>query len=184
MLREEDILLELEQYQNWRQAYMAGKNQEDCPELPENRDAPKYTSYGLFGAFIHMFIFLGIEISSLFRIQKFVAFFAKLRISTDRFCYEPKSCGYNNAYTKLGLALLSQDDVNGAIKCLEASWRVHPCPHNSSFGLKRSLVSKLKNYPEASRVVAQYIKIGKQFVYWPEKWVERINTNGTNGVSP
>ena len=85
MLKEEDILIELKQYQKWRQAYIAGRSQEECPALPENKYAPKYNAYGLFGAFIHLFIFLGIEISMLLRIQKFVAFFAKLRISTDKF---------------------------------------------------------------------------------------------------
>jgi hypothetical protein len=175
MLSEEDILLELKQYQNWHQAYMEGKRREERPGLPENKDAPKYTSYALFGTFIHMLLFLAIEISGFLRIQKFVGFFSRLRISTDRFCYEPVSCGYNSAYTKLGLALLSQNDVVGAIRCLETSWRVHPCPHNTSFGLKRSLVSKLKGYPEASKAVAQYIEIGKQFVSWSEEWVERIN---------
>jgi len=175
MLSEEDILLELKQFQNWRQEFMAAKKKEERPSFPENKDAQKYTSYWIFGAFIHTVTFLGIELSSLFRIKSFVAFFSKLRISTDRFSYEPLSCGYNNAYTKLGLVLLSQNDVNGAIKCLDASWRVHPCPHNTSFGLKRGLVSKLKNHSQASIVVAKYIEIGKQFDYWPEKWVEKIN---------
>jgi hypothetical protein len=174
MLTEEGILPELEQYRKWHRAHMQGKDQEDCPNLPENKDAPKYNAICLFGAFIHGLIFLALEISTFLRIKKAVSFFAKLRISTDKFSYEPCSCGYNNAYTKLGLALLTKNDVNGAIRCLDASWRVHPCPHNSSFGLKRSLVAKLRKYPEAENVVNQYIKIGKQFVFWSDKWVEEI----------
>ncbi len=174
MLTERYILTELEQYQKWHNAHMQGKSQEERPSLPDNKDTPKYNSYSIFGAFIHMLIFFALEISTFLRIKTFVSFFAKLRISTDKFCYEPYSCGYNNAYTKLGLALLAKNDLSGAINCLDVSWRVHPCPHNSSYGLKRSLVAKLRSYPEAADVVNQYIKIGKQFVYWPDKWVEKI----------
>ena len=116
MLREEDILPEIKQYQKWQQAYFAGIKEEERPDLPENSHAQKYTSLCIIGAMIHAITVLGMELSGLLRIKKFVAFFAKLRISTDRFSYEPLSCGYNNAYTKLGLVLLSQNDVNGAIK--------------------------------------------------------------------
>lgn len=174
MLREEDILLELEQFQKWRREFMAVKSKEERPRFPENKDSQERSSYGIFGTLLHMFIFMANEISRFFKIHKFVAFFSKLRISTDSFSFEPVSCGYNNAYTKLGLSLLSQNDINGAIRCLDASWRVHPCPHNASFGLNRALVSKLKNYPEASKVVSKYINIGKQFVDWPENWVYKI----------
>jgi hypothetical protein len=77
--------------------------------------------------------------------------------------------------TNLGLALLAQNDVEGAIHCLDSSWRVHPCPHNTSFGLDRRLVSKLRHLPKAEKIVEGYINIGKKFVYWPEGWVEKIS---------
>ena len=174
MLNEEDILPELKQYQKFQQDYLSGKTEKECSCLPENKDAPQKPSHCILGMLIHSIILISIELSALLRIKIFVAFFAKLRIATDRYSFEPLSCGYNYAYTKLGLVLLSQNDVAGAINCLDASWRVHPCPHNTSYGLKRALVSKLKDYPEASIVVAQYLTIGKQFVYWPEKWAEKI----------
>ena len=115
-----------------------------------------------------------IIVSRLLRIHKFVAFFSKVRIATDKLSHEPVSCGYNQAYTNLGLALLAENDIEGAINCLDSSWRVHPCPHNTSFGLDRRLVSKLIQFPEAKKSVEKYIKIGKKFVYWPEGWSERI----------
>ncbi len=173
MLNEKDILPELKQYQKFHQEYLSGKNSKEYSNLPKNNDAPQKPFHYIWGMLIHSIIFISIEFSILFRIKTFVAFFAKLRIATDRFSFEPISCGYNNAYTKLGLVLLSQNDVYGAVKCLDASWRVHPCAHSTSYGLKRALVSKLKDYPEASNSVAQYIKMGKQFVYWSEKWAEQ-----------
>ena len=176
MLNEQDILPELKQYQKVQQDYLSGKAaaEEEWPRLPENKDAPKKPSFCILGMLIHSILFVSIELSSLFRIKSFVVFFTKLRIATDKYSFEPVSCGYNYAYTKLGLVLLSQNDISGAINCLDASWRVHPCAHNTSYGLKRALVSKLKGYPEAQIVVDQYLSISKQFVYWPDKWAEKI----------
>jgi hypothetical protein len=174
MLREEEILLELKHYQKFQEYYNEGKRGSDLPKLPGNRDDQKNNSYMLFGLMIHPLLFASIIISRILRLHKFVAFFSKVRIATDKLSHEPVSCGFNQAYTNLGLALLVENDIQGAIHCLDLSWRVHPCPHNTSFGLDRRLVSKLRHFPEAEKNVEKYIKMGKQFVYWPEGWVYRI----------
>ncbi len=174
MLLEEDILKELKHYQKFQEHYKEGKRGSDLPKLPPNKDNQKNRTYMLYGLIIHPFLFISVNISKLLRIHKFVAFFSKVRIVTDKLSYEPVSCGYNQAYTNLGLALLSENDIEGVKHCLDASWRVHPCPHSTSFGLDRRLVSKLRLYPEAEKTVEKYIKMGKQFVYWPEGWAYKI----------
>lgn len=174
MLREQDIILELKYYQKFHKTYLEGKREDDLPLLPKNRDDQNRPCLAVLGILIHTLLAICMGIVKLLHLHKFAAFFSRIRIATDKYSYEPVSCGYNKAYTNLGLALLAQGDIGGAIKCLDASWRVHPCPHNSSFGLSRRLVSQLKHYPDASEVVSEYVRIGKKFISWSEKWARNI----------
>lgn len=89
---------------------------------------------------------------------------ARARIVSDRWSSEPRTCGLNTAYTNLGLARLGRHDLPGAIRCLDASWRVHPCAHNVTFGLKQRLAAALKDHPEAHAALEQYERMSKLFV--------------------
>jgi hypothetical protein len=71
-------------------------------------------------------------------------------VDLDRFSLEPASCGLNRAYTRLGLARLGSGDELGAVDCLRKSWRVHPCPHNTTFGLRPELWNAVATMPGAN----------------------------------
>jgi hypothetical protein len=174
MLSEEDILLELKYTRRWQEAYLSGERGHKLPKVPKNRDAQDSKVRLLVGLSLHPFLAILMETAQLLRFATLQAALARIRIATDTFSFEPKSCGLNNAFTHLGLALLAKKNIAGARKCLEASWRVHPCPHNSSYGLSKGLVSKLRDYPEAESEIAEYLRIGKKFVSWSDQWAEGI----------
>lgn len=115
------------------------------------------------GLIIHSLIAILVFLSKLLRLWRVVLLLSKLRVRTDGLSYEPRQCGYNSAYTNIGLSKLKIGDVGGAIEALDESWQVYPCPHNTSFGLKTSLVKELYKYPEASEHVATYVEIYKKF---------------------
>jgi len=104
-----------------------------------------------------------------------VSICAKLRIKTDNFSDEPIQCGYNMAYTNLGIARFNQNDIDGAIDALYISGQVWPCPHKTSFGLSDELVNKLKNIPKADKAVKDYIEIASLFTRRTNKILKKFN---------
>ena len=165
---------ELQAYRAHALALKEGKSGRDLPQIPENNDAQTNDVRTIIGYILFPLLHILLNITKFIGWHSFMARICKARIEADRFSFEPKSCGLNKAYTQLGLALLAQNDLDGAISCLDASWRVHPCPHNASYGLDRRLVSKLKSYDEARGVVERYISVGRHFAQWPDPWAEGI----------
>lgn len=173
MLTEAEIIEELKAYKMYILAWEEGKRGSDLPKLPlKNEKAVLLRT--VCGFFAFPILSLLFYLSYFLHLNSFAVWIARARIAVDDLSCCPGSCGLNWAYTKLGLAFLAKKEIKEAIQCLDASWRVHPCPHNSSFGLSRSLVSKLDNHPDALASVEQYIRIGRQFVDRPEYWVQRI----------
>jgi hypothetical protein len=171
MLTEQEIADELRQYGAFQAAYREGMRGDDLPDLPKQESAlAEWKSFVMF--FVgHPLLAVLWKLSQITRVYKASVFFAKTRINTDKYSFEPCSCGLNQAYTRLGLALLKKKDVAGAIDCLAASWRVHPCPHSTSFGLAKRLALALRPYPEAAVAVQQYVRMGERFAmsssWWP-----------------
>ncbi len=174
MLTENDIALELEHYQKFVRAFQSGKRGADLPDLPKTKDEQQNRLLPILGLMLHPAIALFVGIARFFHAHRLVGLLSKARIASDGLSFEPQACGLHKAYTHLGLAFVGQKNLSGAINCLDASWRVHPCAHNCSFGLSKELVSKLKDYPEASQSVQEYIRIGKKFVVWSEDWAQKI----------
>lgn len=161
-LSESVILKELEQYAELKRAYQAGKRGAELPKVSSGEPVPRLWAVG--SLLFHPVLALLTAIARPTGAQWLVALLARARIACDRLSYEPRSCGLNNAYTNLGRARLGQGDVAGAIQCLDASWRVHPCPHNCSFGLKQRLAAELKPYPEAHASLEQYERMSQRFL--------------------
>jgi hypothetical protein len=88
---------------------------------------------------------------------------AQLRIRTDGWSYEIRACGLNRAWCTLGLACVARGDLQRATECLDEAWRVHPCPHNTSFGLAMELSQALDRHEPAREVVARYRRIASAF---------------------
>lgn len=115
------------------------------------------------GIIIHSVISILVLLLKFMRLWRAVLVLSKLRVRTDGLSFEPRQCGYNSAYTNIGLSRLKIGDLRGAIEALDESWQVYPCPHNTSFGLETSLVKELYKYPEASENVSTYVEIYKNF---------------------
>jgi hypothetical protein len=111
----------------------------------------------------HGMLFYIAKLSMKFEFWMLVTGCALLRISTDKWSLTPRECGYNRAYTLIGLARLKHKDIHGAIEALQKSWQVLLCPHSSSFGLLTSLAKQLKEYPEAENSINDYREIYNAF---------------------
>jgi hypothetical protein len=133
------------------------------PKLTEGEASAPFWPVG--SLLVHPLLALLIAAARPIRAHWLVALLARARIATDRLSFEPRSCGLNNAYTNLGLARLGQEKIAEAISCLDASWHVHPCPHNTSFGLKKRLAAALARYPQAHAWLEQYERMSHRFLH-------------------
>lgn len=116
------------------------------------------------GMFLHTIMYYVSRLAFKLNMWNAVGFLARIRISTDRLSVDVRACGYNLAYTHLGISKLKRNDVNGAIYCLAQSALVLPCCHNTSFGLCKRLANELENVPEAKLTVKEYWEIYNAFL--------------------
>ena len=116
-----------------------------------------------FGISLHSFLWLLIKIGSALGIPSLMVWAANTRIEYDHLYFEPRSCGYTNSYTNMGLGYLKMGKIDEAIECLDKSWRVYPCPHNTSYGLNLKLYKKLKKIPKANDAVSEYAEMWEYF---------------------
>lgn len=116
------------------------------------------------GIFLHLILFYITKISRFLRMWWLVALLTKFRIATDSLGLEPRQCGFNRAYTRLGLIHLKKGRVDEAISCLGKSSLVYPCCHSSSFGLAKNLAMALEAYPDAGEAVRDYKQIYREFL--------------------
>lgn len=97
---------------------------------------------------------------------------ARSLLSLDRYAPEREGCYMNRAYTRLGLAQLLAGDDTSAIDSLRLSWRVHPCPHNTTFGHHPALWRALATVPEAEAARHEYAEAARHFSrnpHWPPR---------------
>jgi tetratricopeptide (TPR) repeat protein len=123
---------------------------------------PKGMFIGI-GMFVHLYLWILRKLGAVFRFPLVTIWASKTRIKYDYLWYEPISCGYTNAFADMGLGYLELGKVEEAITCLSKSWRVYPCPHNTTYGLTLRLYNKLKNYPEAAAATSEYQEMWEQF---------------------
>lgn len=155
-----EVLDVLSQYRKW--CYSNG-NEELYPDVLKNDKADERWFNLFITVTLHSTLYAIRIIAKKLALWPIVGFCAYLRIKTDQWSFEPRQCGYNDAYTILGLYRLRQKNIQGAIEALNESWRVWPCPHNSSFGLKRALADQLERHEEARTSVIEYNEIAKYF---------------------
>jgi hypothetical protein len=118
---------------------------------------------GFFGIILHLYLWFLSKVGHNLKITPLTMWASKNRVKFDSLWWEPISCGLNNSYTDLGLSYLESGDINNSIECLDKSWRVYPCPHNTSFGIKLSLYLKLKEIPEAHNATKEYLDMWHKF---------------------
>lgn len=146
---------------NWMKGSNPSKKKPD-----EYKRLDEYSPKGLrfaFGTVLHLYLWFLAKFGLLFGINSLAIWASKISIKHDNLWYEPISCSMTSSYTDMGLGYLKLGQVEKAVKCLNKSWRVYPCPHNTSYGLKLKLFKKLRDYPEASVAVAEYLEMWEQF---------------------
>jgi len=151
---------ELTAWHAWAAAYH--RNESPLPELPPQEDEPS-TAAMLFGLIVRgPVIGLG-WLARKVRIQSVRQACAQLRVRLDWMVLCRAGCSLNEALTELGLALLQAGDVPRAVECLRRSWHVHPCPHDTSFGLSPRLWIALAGIPEAETTRVEYEQVARRF---------------------
>jgi hypothetical protein len=157
---------ELTAYHEWQEAFLRGD--EKLPSLPASEATARLpVVIGALAA--RAVLILLAELSRRFGLSSLQIWTARRVVDLDRFALEPASCSLNNAYTRLGLAMLAAGDELGAIHCLRKSWHVHPCPHNTSFGLSPALWRALAGTSGTTAVRAEYEQMARRF-YWQFQW--------------
>ena len=118
---------------------------------------------GLLGFLLHLYLWFLSKVCLKLKLTPLAIWASKNRVKFDSLWWEPISCGLNNSYTDLGLSYLKAGNIDKSIECLDRSWRVYPCPHNTSFGIKLSLYKRLKEFPEAQKWAAEYLDMWHKF---------------------
>lgn len=116
-----------------------------------------------FGIVLHLYLWFMTMVGLKLNITALAIWASKASVKYDSLWWEPLSCGLNNAYTYLGIGYFKAGKIADAIKCLRKSWRVYPCPHNTSYGLKLNLFKKLKDCPEAKMATTEYLDMWQRF---------------------
>jgi len=156
----ETIVAELTTWQRWTAAYY--RHEVPLPELPAPQGEPSNVTM-LCGFFVRSALRTVGWIGRRGQISSLRVWAARQQVRFDWMALEPASCALNEAFTELGLSLLDIGDSNGAIESLRASWRVHPCPHNISFGLNPHLWVALGEIPGAETVRYEYENVARRF---------------------
>jgi len=139
---------------------------QDHSQAPDFIDDPRLhvgLARMLVGLTLHSSLSLVGVLSQKLRLWSVVGLVARIRVRTDGLSYEPRQCGYNAAYTRLGIAELRRGNTAAAIHCLDESSKVWPCPHNTSFGLKTRLARELSEVPQARIAVNEYWQVVREF---------------------
>lgn len=156
------ISRDLEAWERWVRA--RARNERPLPPLPALTDPAAASGMGAcYGLASRLVLLCAQRAGIACDHPELQLWSARHRILTDKYWYEPARCSLNHAFTDLGLALLEMGDVPGAVECLRRSWRVYPCPHNTTFGLSTRLWKALEGVPEAAAARSEYERIARRF---------------------
>lgn len=155
------MVSECEVYQTFSAASDKGLKGDDLPSLPDSCNPSKFKL--LIGFIVHPPIFVFLIISSKLHLYRLQSMLAHIRLSSDKYSFFPRGGGYHESYTYLGIAHIKRGNIEEAIKCLDESWRIHPCPRSMSSGLWQTLRNALSDYPTAEKIIEQFDKISKEF---------------------
>ncbi len=163
----EVIEAELTAYKRFQSAYL--QKERPLPKIPQQPGEPSSLVI-VFGLPIQFTLIISGWIAKKAYLRALRIWVARKRVALDGIDFERASCGLNKALTELGLSLLAVREHTGAIDCLRRSWQVHPCPHNTTFGLSPRLWYALVVIPEATEACAEYEGMARKFsagFTWP-----------------
>ena len=154
------ITSELTAWHAWTTAYR--RKEAPLPDLPAREDEPS-TVVMLVGLIVRCPVIALGWLARKARMHSLRQACARIRVRLDWTVLCRAGCSLNDAFTECGLAVLETGNVSVAIECLERSWRVHPCPHDISFGLSARLWIALAGIPEAEAARNQYERMARSF---------------------
>jgi hypothetical protein len=163
-LTKNEVLRLLRIYKQWMTGADPANHKPE--EFKERFDGSSNNFQMIAGMFLHLYLWLLAKLGTVIGIPSLMIWASKMSIKFDYLWYEPLACGYTNACSDMGLGYLKTGKIDSAILCLKKAWRVYPCPHNTSYGLKLKLYKKLKPYPEAKEAVVEYAEMWEHFRKW------------------
>lgn len=160
-LSKDEVLKLIKIWNNWMNGPDPANN-----KPREYKILDSYPSGGLkitFGLALHIFLWVITKFSLKTGLNSLAIWASKNRIKYDQIWYEPYSCGLTSSFTDLGIGYLESGKMNKAIECLDLAWRVYPCPHNTSYGIKLKLYKKLREVTAARSVITEYREMWYKF---------------------
>ncbi len=155
----ETIAAELEA---WQRRIASGGKEDPLKELPLQNGEPSSAAF-ICGLAVRIPLLALGSLARKARLPLLRQWAAHQQIRLDWMTLCRASCSLNHAWTELGLALLERGDVPMAIDCLERSWHVHPCPHDTSHGLSPCLWKALDGTPQAEEARIEYENMARRF---------------------
>jgi hypothetical protein len=154
------ITSELTAWHRWMIAYR--RDEKPLPVLPTHEDEPSTVTL-LSGIIVRCPLLALGWLARKGGLPFVRQWAAATRVRLDWMAGCPASCSMNRAFTELGLAMVEAGNVEAAVECLDASWRVHPCPHNTSLGLSPRLWTAIAAIPNAEKGRGQYEEVARRF---------------------
>lgn len=143
------------QYNSW---ISSGGKYELYPTELEDIEHESLTKL-IVAALFHGILFLVSRIFFKLRCWRLARLMARVRLKSDKHAICPRGCGFNQAYTNVGLAEFKQGNITAAIEALKVSSLIYPCSHNTSFGLSKKLVRVLEGDQSSVEAVKDYLEI-------------------------
>ncbi|RJP84241.1 MAG: hypothetical protein C4518_20315 [Desulfobacteraceae bacterium] len=161
-LSRDEVFNLLSIYHNWRNGPDPRNNYPIELELLE-KDLENNTFKVFFGVFLHIYLSIFCKISIVLNLHKLAFWITEKRLKFNHLSVCHYACSLTNVYTDLGIMYLRRNKIEKATECLNKSWRVYPCPHNTSFGFPTRLSRLLSAYPTAENSVEEFLEMRKIF---------------------
>ena len=157
---EEEVFRYLDEYRQWLNAADPAL----APEFVRLEDE-KTSVWGFVAGLLLHGPALALRIlAEKLRLWWLVVGLAQFRISTPGLGFDSVHCRRNVAYNALGYAYFRLRRYSQAEHCLDMAWRIYPCAHNTSFGLRMRLCRALQQNGTSESVVERYLRVAEAFV--------------------
>lgn len=159
----EEALEAARQYRKWSASFSAENPTRHAPSFMAERINEVGTFKLLAGLLTHFALLVARGLFFRLGLWTLAQFCAELRIKTDDWSGDEAECGLSEAHTMVGMCRLKRGDLSGAIEALNCSWKVWPCPHNTTYGFDTRLARALSKHPEAEGPVRDFLEVSSEF---------------------
>jgi hypothetical protein len=159
---EEEVLRYLDEHRRW----ISTGDPALVPEfLQLEREEEKSALCQLLaGLFVHAPVSALRFLAEKLRLWWLVILLAQFRIRISDLGQDSVHCSRNVAYDALGYGYFRLGRYSQAEHCLDMAWRIYPCPHNTTYGLRMRLCRALQQRGASEPVVERYLRLAEAFV--------------------